>query len=287
MSDLQQSDLDIAYKCLSTATEDFKSLELECDQIWNLGDTIQGTDLETIEKMVDMQIELLQPFDIPLKFTCGNHEFDPCLAKFNNKTFGGKEKIKVFSYEKFSEVPNWKTSDSISDFYFTDKLGEITLFFFPDHAHPNGEWATAGGVVHGESRAYPHSESAYLAVNKAISEIKGPVITAGHASFDGGLRPSDLMNQMLPLPSNVIAHFHGHSHIGDKAWGGPSCFRKLSTVAHQDIPQFDIAALENNRGDAIRSAILEIYEDLSIGVLFREHDHKKWSDAYYIANKSL
>jgi multidrug efflux pump subunit AcrB len=45
----------------------------------------------------------------------------------------------------------------------------------------------------------------------------------------------------------------------------------------------DVAALENYRGDAIRSTLLEIYEDGSFGVLFREHCNRRWSDAYYIA----
>ena len=283
MSDLQQSDLEIARTCLSQATTDFASLKLECDQIWYLGDPVQGSDMDIIQSMVEMQIELLQPFDIPLIYACGNHDFDPYYSGLDNPPSDDAEDINVIPHKLFAQVPGWRTSKSISDFYFTDKLGEYTLVFFPDHAQAQGAWITAGGEVQGQTQDYPHTEAAYQKVRELIENIDGPVITAGHGSFPGGLRPSGLMGQMLPLPENVRAHFYGHSHIGEAYWGGPSCFRKLSTVDRQDIPQFNVSALENHRGDAIRSTVLEIYEDGAIGVFLREHCKQRWSDAYFIA----
>ncbi len=285
ISDLQQSDPAVARECLTKATEDFAFLSLDCEQIWYLGDAVQGTDLPLLEQMAAMQIELLQPLGIPLIFTCGNHDFDPCLHRLDSDQPACKEAIKVVPRDLFAQVPGWRTAENISDFYFIDKLGDYALFFFPDHAQAHGSWITSSGKVCGHADAYPHTTEDYRAVRQVIENTPGPVIVAGHNAFAGGLRPSSLMNRLLPLPDNVIAHFHGHSHIGDAHWGGPACFRKLSTVDGQKIPQFDVAALENIRGDAVRSAILEIYQDGSIGVLFREHCRRRWSDAYIIAGR--
>lgn len=279
ISDLQQSDLKIAEKCLSTAVNDFKDIDLKCDFIWNLGDTVQGENLSIIKDMVELQIRLLQPLEIPLRFTCGNHEFDPFRGSF------GKQEVEdtpCYSHQLFSKVPNWRSTQNISDLYFRENLEGLTLFFFPDHADPSGHWTTSGGEVHGNTDQYPYTINDYLNIRDEIQNCKGPVITAGHNAFAGGLRPSKLLNHLLPLPGNVLAHFYGHAHIGDARWAGPQCFRKVSCVDHQDIPQFDIAALENIRGNRIRSAFLEIYEDDSFGVFFREHDTKKWSDIHIL-----
>jgi len=285
MSDLQQDEFENARVCLTQATEDFRSLELECDQIWYLGDAVQGSNRDILQQMISLQIELLTPFNIPLKFACGNHDFDPYWAQIERGSpLGEGEKLSVLSYQQFSDVPGWRSSEKISDLYYKDTLGAYTLFFFPDHADERCAWIAAGGEVHGDASAYPHDEAAYLAVRDLIENTPGPVITAGHTSFSGGLRGSALLSRMLPLPSNVRAHFYGHSHIGEAFYGGPACFRKLSTVDTQNIPQFDVAALENYRADAIRSTLLEIYEDGSFGVLFREHCNRRWSDAYFIAN---
>ena len=285
ISDLQQADLAVARECLSAACHDFRSLEMAYDQIWYLGDSVQGNNQALVTQMAKMQIELLQPLGIPLIFACGNHEFDPYWCQLDSLPLPDSEALEIASRELFSKVPGWRTSEQIADFYFTDKLGNYTLFFFPDHAQQQGAWITAGGKVHGDTGRYPHTVASYKAVAEQIRNIPGPVITAGHNSFAGGLRASPILSQMLPLPDNVRAHFYGHSHIGDAYWGGPSCFRKLSTVDTQSIPQINVSALENRRADAIRSTILEIYEDDTFGVLLREHCHRRWSDAYYLADK--
>lgn len=282
MSDLQQEQPDNARYCLTTATEDFRALELACDQIWYLGDAVEGTDHDRLRAMVDMQVELLEPLKIPLRFVCGNHDFDPYLCNRDGLPLSTDSCLHVSAYDRFSQVPGWRTAGQISDFYFTDSLGEFSLFFFSDHAHPQGEWISTHGGFTGNAEAYPHTPDDYLAVRDLIEKAPGPVITAGHLSYPGGLRPSTLMGQLLPLPENVRVHFYGHSHIGDSACGGPAGYRKISTVDNQNIPQIDVAALENIRGDAIRSAVLEIYADGSLGILFREHCRQRWCEAYYL-----
>ena len=77
-------------------------------------------------------------------------------------------------------------------------------------------------------------------------------------------------------------HFYGHAHIGDTAWAGKDCFKKISCVDNQNIPQIDIASLENIRGNAVRSAFFEIYEDENYAVLFRNHSEKKWEEIYIV-----
>ena len=48
--------------------------------------------------------------------------------------------------------------------------------------------------------------------------------------------------------------------------------------------QVDIASLENGRGSAVRSAILEMYDTGEIGVLFRNHSLQCWDD-YLVIRK--
>ncbi|MDT8390331.1 MAG: metallophosphoesterase [Lentisphaeria bacterium] len=287
MSDLQQSELTVARQCLTEAITDFQLLDMACEQIWYLGDSVQGADLDVVKQMADMQAELLQSLGIPLTFVCGNHEFDPYWCQQDNLPLPSSEALEIASRERFMQVPDWRTSERLSDFYFKGTLGDYALFFFPDHAQPQGSWIASGGKIHGDKEAYPYTIESYKAVTEEIRSIPGPVITAAHNSFAGGLRASPVLNQMLPLPGNVRAHFYGHSHIGEAYWGGPSCFRKLSTVDTQNIPQIDVAALENHRGDAIRSTILEIYKDGTFGVFLREHCRRRWSDAYYLAESLI
>ena len=123
ISDLQQSDLAIARECLTAACQDFKDLQMPREQIWYLGDSVQGNDETVLRQMVEMQIELLQALDTPLIFTCGNHEFDPYYPQMDKLPLTGDDELKIISRELFSKVPGWRTSENLSDFYFTDRLG--------------------------------------------------------------------------------------------------------------------------------------------------------------------
>ena len=91
-------------------------------------------------------------------------------------------------------------------------------------------------------------------------------------------RPSRLMDQMMPLPGNIKLHLYGHAHIGDAAWAGKDLYRKIACVDDHPIVQADIASLEDGRGSAIRSALLEIYADHSLGLFFRNHSVKRWEE---------
>jgi hypothetical protein len=153
------------------------------------------------------------------------------------------------------------------------------VLFLSDHAHPQNRWASTHGLVHADAGAYPHDARAYRAVRDRIAAVRGPVITCGHYAFAGGNRPSPLLDQMLPLPSNVRLHLYGHAHIGDAAWAGKDLYRKIACVDHHPIVQCDVASLEDGRGSAIRSAVLEIYRDGSMGVYFRNHTTARWEES--------
>jgi hypothetical protein len=89
------------------------------------------------------------------------------------------------------------------------------------------------------------------------------------------------------LPNSVVLHFHGHAHIGDEKFVGSKRFRKITWMDDHDIPQIDVASLDNRRGSQVRSAFLELYKDGSYGVLFRNHETRHWRDTYYLYNPDL
>ena len=75
-------------------------------------------------------------------------------------------------------------------------------------------------------------------------------------------------------------YLFGHSHIGDFVWGEENPFRKISWIKGNDIPQINVSSLEKGRGSGIRSVILEIYRDDTIGLFFRDHGQKKYTEYF-------
>lgn len=281
VSDLQQSDPVRSRVCLTTAVRDFRRLGLACEQIWYLGDAVEGAQLEKVQAMARMHVELLQPLSIPLRYVLGNHDFD--ILRNNREVDPGD----AFPfYQAVQSVEGWKSVPDLLNFYFTDTLGPYSIVFLTDHCSPQGYWHTTNGEVRGSKGSYPYRESDYKRLAREIETSGKPTILAGHYAFAGGNRPSALQNQMLPLPANVRIHFHGHAHIGDSKWAGKDCYRKISSTENQPLPQINVSSLENGRGDHIRSVIFEIYEDESMGVYFRNHDRGAWADMCLIGNSS-
>ncbi len=272
ISDLQQSVPAQARRCLTAAVEDFKSLDRPVEQIWYLGDAVEGSRLEALEEMAAMQVELLRGLDAPVKYVLGNHDFD------HLRHSGGKSGRTAIFRDTVLKTPGWRTTDSIESFHYFDSIGPFATLFLSDHSDPTGAWCSTHGTVHGDASAYPHGAMDYKAVRDQLAKAPGPVITCSHYSFAGGNRPSRLMDQMLPLPGNIKLHLYGHAHIGDAAWAGKDLYRKIACVDDHPIVQVDIASLEDGRGSAIRSAILEIYRDLSLGLFFRNHSMRKWEE---------
>jgi hypothetical protein len=276
ISDLQQALPRRARECLTTALDDFRSLNMPVEQIWYLGDGVEGTRLDFLEEVSAMQIEKLNALNVPIKYVLGNHDFDH-LAHHRGATAAAA----VFR-DAVRRQPNWRTTDSLESFYFIDRIGTFTVLFLSDHADPQGRWISTHGSVQGERRLYPHGPDAYQRLRDELITIKDPIITCSHYAFAGGNRPSPLHNQLLPLPRNVRLHLYGHAHIGDAAWAGKDRFRKIACIDDHPIVQADVASLENDRGNATRSAILEIYRNLSLGILFRNHSARSWEDALFL-----
>jgi hypothetical protein len=276
ISDLQQASPVRARQCLTTAVEDFTSLRLSCEQIWYLGDAVEGTRIEPLEEMSDMQVQMLGRLGLPVKYVIGNHDFDHLM-----ESRGASGRTAIF-WDAVRRVPAWRTTDSIESFYFWDRIGHFTLLFLSDHADPRGRWVATHGRVHGDASLYPHSRAAYQRLRDEIAAANAPVITCSHYAFPGGNRPSALQEQLFPLPPNLRLHLYGHAHIGDAMWAKKDRFRKIACIDDHPIVQVDVASLENDRGSATRSAILEIYKDLSLGVLFRNHSARKWEEALFL-----
>jgi len=272
-SDLQQSIPSEARRCLTAAVDDFRSLALPVEQIWYLGDAVEGARLDHLEEMAAMQVAMLTPLGAPVRYVLGNHDFD-----FLTRDKGASGRTAVFR-DAVLKTPGWRTTDSIESFFYFDRIGDFTLCFLSDHADPQGRWISTHGTVHGDQRLYPHAADAYTAVRDRIAAANGPVITCSHYAFAGGNRPSGLHNLMLPLPKNVRLHLYGHAHIGDAAWAGKDLYRKIAAIDDHPIIQCDIASLEDGRGSAIRSMVLEIYRDYSLGLYFRNHSTRRWEES--------
>src|SRR5688500_20264481 len=60
ISDLQQAIPEKARRCLSLAVGDFRSLRLPVEQVWYLGDAVEGAALPELEEMCRMQVEMLR-----------------------------------------------------------------------------------------------------------------------------------------------------------------------------------------------------------------------------------
>jgi len=271
-SDLQQAIPSEARRCLTTALEDFRALGLPVEQIWYLGDAVEGARVEHLEEMAAMQVEAFSGFGVPLRYVLGNHDFD-LMTKA-----GGQSGARAVFRDAVLKVPTWRTTESIESFYFVDRIGEFTVAFFSDHADPRGRWISTHGTVHGEQRLYPHGAEAYERVRDELASVDGPVITCSHYAFAGGNRPSGLHDLMLPLPANVRLHLYGHAHIGDATWAGKDLYRKIAAVDDHPIIQCDVASLEDGRGSATRSMVLEIYRDGSLGLFFRNHSTRRWEE---------
>lgn len=276
-SDLQQSEPDNAQKCLDVCMEDFGHMDKPADMIWFLGDCVEGTDITKLNKMCTSLEEAFEKVNIPVCFVAGNHDLD-----YERYGEGGKEGVFVPFYETVKKHQNWHFAKSFDEPYFKVPVGNFKVYFFTDHIAPDKAWSTTHGDIHGDKTKYPHIEK-LKKVKDEMAKENCPVITASHYSFIGGSRPSELFNNLLPLPENVKIHFYGHAHFGDFAWAGDSPYQRISWVKMHDIPQLNVSSFENIRGRKCRSVFLHIYEDNSLGVFFRNHDDKCFSECYFPA----
>lgn len=276
MSDLQQSDPAAAERCLNICMADYERLGFPARTAWYLGDAVESDDLSCLEEMAAMQAEAFERLGITLCYATGNHDYD-----YSN---GHPDKKPVLPfYETVQKRKDWYTTQNCDDFSFEYKLGDFTVHFFCDHVAKDNAWCVTHGRVKRGAEAYPYSAADAEKLRDRMASAKGPVITAGHYSFPGGNRRSELMRGLFPLPTNVRIHFYGHAHIGDFKWAREDAYRRISWVDWHDIPQINVSSFENVRGDASRSVLLHIHEDGVMGIFFRNHDSGAFTESYFPA----
>ena len=283
ISDLQQHDPHNARVCMYTGVEDFLSLRLPVDAICYLGDSTEGIVVSHLEEMAEMQVQALARIEAPVYYVMGNHEFDYQRRSSRPKP----APLRIPMRERILRESQWHTTASPRDWTMSADFDGLHLFFFSDHGDLNGSWCDTHGYVQDyipvEGVPAPHQEGddEEKGIRLALKAIETPFFTLSHYAFFGGNRESEQQSRFLPLPPNAIAHFYGHCHIGDEMWGGDNCLRQISGLSGSDLTQFDIASLENHRGNAIRSAILEWYGGRSYGVFYRNHTSRRWEKAYF------
>ena len=157
-SDLQQSDPANARSCMETALSDFTALGWQAEQIWYLGDSVQGKDMAHLRAMAEMQEEGFGSLGIPLCYVTGNHDYDWSNA---NRA----EKPILPFWEKVRAHDGWRTAEDLEQIYFTHKLGRYTVFFFSDHIARDNRWLVTHGSIRYGGEHYPYTEADAEACN--------------------------------------------------------------------------------------------------------------------------
>lgn len=276
LSDLQQAEPENTRRCLETGISDFELLGRPAEQIWYLGDAVEGEDAARLRAMCALQEEAFSALKIPLCYATGNHDYDYARTHWDTSPW-------MPFYEMVRDHPGWHTAAHCEDFYFRTTLGPYPVYFLCDHIGRDNAWlVTHSRVIYGQEN-YPHTPAGAASLRARIAGEAAPVITASHYGFSGCNRDHMLMDKLLPLPDNVRIHFYGHSHIGDWRWGQENTYRRICWVDWHDVPQIDVSSFENIRGAVCRSVFLHIYGDGTMGVFFRNHDAHCFTEAYFPA----
>ena len=284
-SDLQQGNPANAERFFRIAMEDFQGLRVPVNGICYLGDATEGYNLEAVKVMTEMQLGFLDSLDVPVYYTIGNHELD-------YYRYALEKGLKPFIpfYDAVKGRKNWHVPASQEDFWFAEEMPDFTMLFFSDHAAKNGDWYAFHEMLpdpHGQfpfPGTYPYSKQDWIAVRDRFAKQEKLVFTFSHCAFPGGNRPSQHLEQMMPLPPNFRAHFHGHAHIGDGRCAGLNLYRQITGMEGLPIFQFDIASLDHIRGTTVRSAFFDYYGDGEFGVFFRDHINARWEHFFLSAH---
>lgn len=270
MSDLQLRTKMEAQAVLGQAISDMRSLGLPLDGIWCLGDVLQGSDLASLEETAQEIIALLEPLQLPICFTMGNHDMDLQRRKI----------CRFPVWEAVHERAGWHTNAKLSDLCFTVDWAGYRVFFLGDHASGDGAWFTSGGGLVDENGLYPHLKSTYASLRNAIAACGKPVVLASHYAMPGGPRWSRLQSQLMPLPINVRTTIFGHAHVGDPVWNPDTTWQRRFTVQDQEIAQFNISAMESKRSPGSHSAVLFADVNGNLELRVRCHLQREWVDLF-------
>ncbi|MBR3644462.1 MAG: metallophosphoesterase, partial [Parasporobacterium sp.] len=244
-SDLQQAKFENTKRCLEICMEDYELLGKPADMIWYLGDSTEGSRLDELYRMTELQEKAFSSLDIPLCYTTGNHDYDyPEYCRRNNIS-----DISMPFYEMVQHHPGWYTTSSCEETWFKVPVGDYMAYFFCDHIARDNSWCSTHNRIRYGGSAYPYGDSHFADIRKEMENCEKPhIITAAHCAFPGGNRDTDLLGKIQPLPLNVHLHLYGHSHIGEYTCPQERVFSQIQWVDWQDIPQVDVASFENIRG---------------------------------------
>lgn len=271
-SDLQLAKPEQAEVTLATAVDDLLELAIPLDAVWCLGDAHCGCNETELDAVAKINIAQLRRLNAPVYYVMGNHEMD-LIA-------GGVQRLPL--HELASRDAKWHTA-ALDEFYFCAQFGEFLVVFMGDHAATDGSWWTQHSYANGEN--YPHTPDSYQNLRQLMQEHSGPVIIASHYALPGGQRPGPLMEQLLPLPENVVVHLHGHAHIGDLVWNKERPWQRENPITGDSRKQFNISALESVRSPGSHSALLELYANGAVALNIRCHLKKQWIEKFFIGDK--
>ena len=279
LSDLQQGIPENTARCLDAGISDFEAMGRPAEQIWYLGDAVEGADPERLTAMCRLQEDAFASLGLPLCYATGNHDYDYARAHRDEAPW-------MPFHETVRNHPGWKTTADCEDFWFRTQVGKYPVYFLCDHISRENAWCVTHSAVQWGGEAYPYTDADAEALRRRMAEETEPTITCGHYGFSGCNRDHALMDKLLPLPRTERIHFYGHSHIGDWKWGKKDVWRRICWVDWHDVPQIDVSSFENIRGEHCRSVFLHIYEDGNMGVFFRDHDHRRFTEAYFPAREN-
>lgn len=281
-SDLQQARYENAKKCLDIALEDYELLGKPADMIWYLGDSTESANYPELKRMADLQIDAFEKLKIPLCYATGNHDYDyPAACRKNGTPFC------MPFYDAVRQHGNWYTTKNCDETWFKVPLGNYTAYFFCDHVAKDNSWcSTHNGYRYGKEN-YPYTAEHFASIRKDMEACTSPnIITASHYAFPGGNRDTALLSLIQPLPQNVRLHLYGHSHIGEYNWPGSRVFSQIQWIDWQDIPQVDVSSFEDIRGSYCRSVMLQIYDDDTLGLFFRNQNEHRFVSAFFPSCRS-
>ena len=272
-SDPQLREPEAARRTLARAVDDLLRQELPLVGAWCLGDATVGRDAEASERVADDVVRIVGRLQVPVCYVMGNHEMD-----------ARRKGIYRFPmYERAREQPGWTTMASLSDFYFSREFCGHRIYFFGDHAGPEGGWWTSHGKVEDDPGGeYPHRPERYRQLRAEIEASELPVLTASHYAHPGGQRPSRLQAALLPLPATVRGHFYGHAHIGDLVHNAERPWDRELPVDRSSVRQYNISALETERSPGRHSAILEFGSGGRLTLRIRCHLDRRWVGRFVV-----
>lgn len=281
-SDLQQARYDDAKRCLEMSLEDYELLGRPADMIWYLGDSTQSANFPELERMADLQIGAFERLGVPLCYATGNHDYD-----YSEACHQTGEPFSMPFYDAVRRHDTWFTTKNCDETWFKIPFGNYTVYFFCDHVARDNSWCSTHNRFRYGGENYPYGAEHFAGIRRDMENCSSPnLITVSHYAFPGGNRDTGLLSLIQPLPLNVRLHLYGHSHVGEYKCPKERIFSQIQWVDWQDIPQVDVASFEDVRGSFCRSVILQIYDDDTLGLFFRNHNEQRFYSAFFPSCRS-